>query len=283
MITVGGKQVSAGSVQSDVKAQIRKAAGQPTIMHVASHKRPNVHLNNSMAHASAGGSTTMGTAAITKIPDCAAAAPVITKVQGTLTPGQTITLTGGCFGDQPGEVKLNGLFPSGAPQLAKTHWTNGQIQLSVPAVTGAANQQVFLTIVNGHHHESPAKAINFVATNHRVEVPASYWHSSSHFGFVYQQGEGTRTQEEESPTQYDITVNPACALDDMEAKATTGTVTGISGWANGAPNTATVQIAWVPQFTEVSHNVLGAVWLDDWFSMSFDLRAWANCPMGIDP
>jgi len=282
MITVGGKQVSAGSVQSEVKAQIRKAAGQPTIMHVASNKRPSVHLNTSMGHASASSTTTMGTAAIAQVPDCATAAPVIIKVQGKMTPGQTITLTGGCFGDQPGEVKLNGLFPAGAPQLAKTHWTNGQIQLGVPAVTGAANQQVFITIVNAHHHESPAKAVTFVATNHRAEVPASYWHAFSHFEAAWQETNDAPAKANTSPTQFDVTVNAACALDNMDTNAAVGRVTEITGWAEGPPNTATVQVAWKPQTTLVTHT--GIVSSSSVFeAMTFDVRAWANCPAGIDP
>lgn len=282
MITVGGKQVSAGSVQSDVKAQIRKAAGPPTLMHVASNKRPSVHPNTSMTHASASGATSLGPAAISHIQDCATAPPVITKVQGKMTPGQTITLTGGCFGDQPGEVKLNGLFPAGAPQLAKTRWTNGQIQLAVPAVTGAANQQVFLTIVNEHHHESPAKAVNFVATNHRVEVPASYWHAFSHFESQWQDTNDPPAKANTSPTQFDVTVNPACALDNMDTNAAVGRVTAITGWAEGPPNTATVQVAWHPQTTVITH--FGIVSSTSVFeAMTFNVRAWANCPAGIDP
>jgi hypothetical protein len=285
MITVGGKQVSAGTLQNDIKAQIHKQAGPPTLMNVASGKRPSVHLNTSMAHAAAGGTTTMkGTSSMARIPDCTTDAPVIVKVQGTMTPGQTITLSGGCFGDQPGEVKLNGLFPAGAPQLAKTHWTNGQIQLAVPAVTGAADQQVFITIVNGHHHESPAKAVNFVPTHHRSEVPGTYWRLSPHFEVSWDYTTAAPPPSgRSSPTQFEVTVNPACALDNMETNATLGSVASITGWAAGAPNTATVQVAWNPQIATTTHNVLGVIWIDAWASIAFDVRAWANCPAGIDP
>src|SRR5664279_1868170 len=174
LVAVNGKQVAAGSVQADIRAQIHKQAGAPTVIRLSSGKRTSAMLASSAAHGAAA-STQMHTADEFNAKDCATAQPAIVRVTGSMSPGKSFTLEGYCFGDQIGSVKINGTFPAGAPQLVFTQWQGGKIKITVPAVSGAADQQVFVSVVTTNKHESAAKPIAFFATRQRVEVPAHYW------------------------------------------------------------------------------------------------------------
>jgi hypothetical protein len=281
MVNVNGKQVTAGSIQAEVKAQIHKQAGPPTVMKLASGKHPAAMMNSSHAHAGAT-STTMQNSEIPKIKDCATSQPTIFRVTGSMSPGKSFTLEGYCFGDQIGTVKINGAFPAGAPQLVFTQWQGGKIKITVPAVTGAADQQVFVSVVTTNKHESAAKPIAFVATRQRMEVPAQYWTPGAHYAQTWDNLK-PRSPAASSPTPMSVTVNAACALSDMTSTATVGRVTAINGWSDGPPNVSNVQIAWDGQITITNINMGFHVAGWEVGSVAFDVKAWADCPVGLAP
>lgn len=281
MVNVNGKQVSAGSVQAEVKAQIHKQAGPPSVMKLSSGKRPPAMLTGSTVHGAAS-STEMHNSEMPKVLDCAKSQPTIFRVTGSMSPGKSFMLEGYCFGDQIGTVKINGAFPAGAPQLVFTQWQGGKIKITVPAVSGAADQQVYVSVVTTNKRESAAKPIAFFATRSRVEVPAHYWTPGTHYEKTWD-NLATKTPAETSPTPMSVTVNPACALSDMTSTATVGKVTAINGWSDGPPNVSNVQIAWNPQIT-ITNITIGfhvAGW--EVGSVAFDVKAWADCPVGVAP
>ncbi len=292
IIFVGGKQVSAGEVRRDLKAQILHAAGAPTLVRVASRKPPAPSRLPISAEAAAMlAHTHPGLKAPAPV-DCTQQPPAILAIEGAVGSGEQLTLVGRCFGDHVGDVKVMGQFPGGNlhvsadplhPGVTFTEWTNGRIVAALPAVTGSPDQTVAISLItHAEKRESPARQASFTAARERVEVPARLWSPSAHFELMWNTADGTQINLGASnPTPFSVTVNPACYLDTMEANAASGKVTAMTGWADGPPNAATVQVAWQPQRTVTSY------WysvVDDVFeSEIFDVKAWASCPVGIAP
>lgn len=70
----------------------------------------------------------------------------IYRVAGTVTPGGTIVVHGGCFGALGGGVKLIGTFPGGSLTLNVSGWTDDTITATIPAVRGVLDQNVQLRL-----------------------------------------------------------------------------------------------------------------------------------------
>ena len=274
MLTVNGQQMTAGALRQDIQSQIAKQAPPPTLVNVASGKKPTRPVLSMPA-------PTHQTMAPNL--DCSNRSPTLFGVTGAVTPGQEITLSGACFGDQTGQVKLIGPFPGGSLSLTFSKWSAGKIIAAVPAVRGVSDQTVAISVVTSAKVESPSKPVTFLSTRERVEVPARFWTPGTHFGMTWQLTLVDPPKADTSPTQFSVTVNPACALDTMDATATVGAVTGVTGWSDGPPNAATVQVAWVPQETSTTYYYVIVKETDHVLSTSIDVKAWASCPLGVAP
>lgn len=292
IIFVGGKNMTAGEVRRDLRAQVIRAAGAPKLVNVASKKVPGHSKLVVSAEAAALLSRNRANQSAPVQVDCTQQPPNILSIQGSVAPGQQFTIIGNCFGDQNGDVKIIGQFPGGNlhvsadpahPGITFTQWSTGRIVAALPAVSGSADQAVAISVTtHTEKRESTAKQATFTAARERVEVPARLWSAPIHYEHIYNDADTKQnTGALANPVALSTTVNPVCALDNIEVKATTGKIASITGWPDGPPNTSTVQITWEPQVTVTSYWYAA---VDDIFSSAiFDVKAWATCPVGFAP
>ena len=289
IIFVGGKNLTAGEVRRDLRAQGIRAAGAPKLVNVASRKVPGQTKLHVSPEAAALLSRNRANQSAPAQVDCTQQPPNILAIQGSVAPGQQFTIIGNCFGDQNGDVKIIGQFPGGNlhvsndpahPGITFTQWSSSRIVAALPAVSGSADQTVAISVTtNAEKRESTAKQATFTATRERVEVPARFWSGPTHYEQIHRWDDANKPLP--NPLPISVTVNPACALDTIEAKSTLGKITDIKGWSDGPPNASTVQISWDPQrWTTTSwYSFID----DDWFGIFIDVKAWANCPVGVAP
>ena len=134
IIFVGGKQMTAGEVRRDIKAQIVHQAAAPTLVKVASRKVPGqTHMPLTADAAAMLARNHQGDRAPATV-DCTQQAPTILAIEGSVASGQQFTILGRCFGEKNGDVKLIGQFPGGSlhvstdpvhPGVTFTHWDAG--------------------------------------------------------------------------------------------------------------------------------------------------------------
>ncbi len=206
--------------------------------------------------------------------------PAIGRIQGSITPGQTFTISGACFGNQPGSVELIGQFKTGTLNLWFSAWKDDEIVAAMPSVSsGTLDQFVALTVIRSDRKRSAAKQASFVASRERVEVPADLWQPSPHFTSKFAHDAGDvrwwARNEEGSPSAFHVLVNPACALDEVVAYATAGDVLQILGWEDGPPYEANVKVKWWA-YGRTWGTMEGAA-----YTVDFQLSATAYCPVGI--
>jgi hypothetical protein len=227
------------------------------------------------------------------IASCKNMGPEILRVRGSVRSGQKFTLEGYCLGKQTGAVELIGQFPSGNLRVAFDKWTDDEIDVVMPPVRGAADHAVAITVVRfSDKARSPAKQATFHAARERLPVPVVNWNPNPSFIFigveegggnifggyrVWGAGTGSYTAD------FRVAVNATCNLDGMDASSQTGRVQQINGWENGPPNVSNVQIVWSPVCTTTTTNYLIASSSQRVCSVAFDLKAWAECPVGIAP
>ena len=228
-----------------------------------------------------------------KSTDCKKLAPEITRLVGSVASGQKFTIDGYCLGTRTGAVEIIGQFPNGKLRVAFDRWTDDAIDVVMPPVRGATDHAVAITVVrNGDGARSPAKQATFHPARERVEVPFVDWNPSASFvnigidegggnifgGYkVFGSGAGSYS------ASFRVAVPSSCYLDNMEALSQTGSVRQISGWENGPPNVANVQIVWSPVCTTTTTNYVIASSSQRVCSVAFSLKAWAQCPAGIAP
>jgi hypothetical protein len=163
------------------------------------------------------------------------------------------------------------------PGITFSQWGAGRIVAALPPVSGSADQTVAISVTTHvEKRESPAKQANFTAARQRVEVPARLWSPVSHFDGTWY----TFEPLPKSPMQFEVTINPACSLDNVDVHAIVGAVGSVTGWTDGPPNASTIQIAWAPS-TTVTTYWTGAV--DTVSTAIFDVKTWADCPIGLAP
>jgi hypothetical protein len=233
-----------------------------------------------------------GPTAIGTIEYCNKNPAKIHRVSGVLTPGGSVTITGECFGDKTGQVLAFGQFAGGTVPLSFQHWSNHRVVAVVPAVKGAADHPVQLTVVRADSKRSPAAQASFVATRERVAVPSRYWTPAEKFeasetaggtdvafyNFRYPSGHGASRA-----TPFKVSINQACALDSAEWTRTAGRIDAFNGWESGPPHEANVEVVWTPVCTTKSTNYLVALDKQKVCRVAFNLRAWAQCPVGVSP
>jgi hypothetical protein len=217
----------------------------------------------------------------------------ITRVRGTVTPNARFTIEGSCFGDTTGAVEAIGQFPGGNLRLVFEGWSDSQIIAFVPAVSGAPDHVIALTVVRPDRGRSPAMQARFVATRLQVPVPARYWSPRSDFVAIeVDQGGGNifsgytvwGAGATSRSTPFSLLINPACELDSAAWSSSTGHIEAFNGWDSpGPPNLANVEVAWTPRCVTQTTNYVFASSSQRICSVEFSLAAWANCPLGLAP
>ncbi len=74
----------------------------------------------------------------------------ITGASGDIRPHGTITLRGRGFGSGTGDVQMSGAFPDspdGIVHLTVSSWSDSSVTASIPAISGAPDQSVHITLV----------------------------------------------------------------------------------------------------------------------------------------
>ena len=218
----------------------------------------------------------------------------ISRVRGRITPNGRFTIEGICFGDQTGAVDVIGQFPGGKMRLLFDSWSDVAISAFVPPVSGAADHVIALTVERFPDKvRSAAAQANFIATREIVPVPARYWTPSADFLQIdVDQGGGNLftgfTVWGSGPAEarlapFSLHVNPACNLDSAGASARTGRVEAFTGWENGPPYQANVNVAWTPRCVIQTTNYIVATSSQRICSVDFTLSAQASCPVGVAP
>ena len=218
----------------------------------------------------------------------------ISRVRGTITPNGRFTIEGICFGDQTGAVDVIGQFPGGKMRLFFDSWSDVEIKAFVPPASGAADHAIALTVERFPDKvRSAAAQAKFVAAREIVAVPVRYWTPSADFLQIdVDQGGGNLFSgftvfgtgpAEARLAPFSLHVNPACALDTAGASARTGQVLAFTGWEDGPPYQANVNVAWVPRCVIQTTNYIVATSSQRICSVDFTLSAQASCPVGVAP
>jgi hypothetical protein len=217
----------------------------------------------------------------------------ISRVRGAITPNNRFTIQGMCFGDQTGAVEAIGQFPGGKLNLVFERWTDGEITAFVPAVSGAADHTIALTVVRTDRTRSPAMQARFIATRQNMPVPPRYWSPSYDFVKIdVDQGGGDIFSGYKSwgaglpqyVAPFSLQINPNCELDSAAWSSSTGRVDAFNGWNNpGPPNVANVEVVWTPRCVTQTTDYVFATSSQRICSVQFELKAWANCPIGLTP
>jgi hypothetical protein len=147
-------------------------------------------------------------------------------------------------------------------------------------------------VVRADSTRTPAAQASFVATRERVAVPGRYWTPGEKFEesttasgtltafTAYRFPEG---QRESRVTPFRVSINKACALDTAEWTRTAGRIDAFKGWESGPPHEAEVEVVWTPVCTVKNTHFIAAVDKQQVCRIAFNLRAWAQCPVGVAP
>ncbi|MEO8016329.1 MAG: hypothetical protein ABI769_00820 [Pseudomonadota bacterium] len=320
IIIVGGKQVMAGDVKRQLVSELRQTDGPATIARTRSRaqipvgvpvrddptsgikqRRPSDRLiNGGIAAASVSG---QGREALIDRPAmsyadmqnyCKVHPLEITRIRGTITPGRRFTIEGNCFGDQTGAVEVIGQFPGGNMRFVFDSWSDYEIRVFVPPVSGATDHAIALTVVRlPDKARSPNVQAQFIAAREIVSVPAKYWTPTADFLQIdIDQGGGNifggytvfgTGPAEARLAPFSLHVNPACGLDTAGASVRSGAVLAINGWEDGPPYQANVNVAWAPRCVIQTTNYVVASSSQRICDIDFTLSAQASCPVGVAP
>jgi len=319
IIIVSGRRVAAGDVKRQILAELQKQSGPAQVVSGPSRLQPipaktMTHVPGGIAKlfpkpaerkAAIGkgytdtklGAGKMATALkensyIHARDYCLKHTAEISRVRGVITPNGRFTIEGLCFGDQTGAIEAIGQFPGGKLRLVFERWSDNEITAFVPAVSGAPDHSIALTVVRLDKMRSPALQARFVATRERVQVPGRFWSPTENFAQVdVDQGGGNifsgfrvwGAGAASRVTPFALAINPACALDSASWSTTAGRIDAFNGWENGPPNQANVEIVWTPRCTTQTTNYIVASSSQRICSIQFALSAWAACPVGVSP
>lgn len=319
IIIVGGKEVSAGEVKRQIRAELdRNAVIQETPKVARQNQEPMVpQVMERKNRRSPGRKTDQAKVTSGATPgspgwnpkepssnDARLASelvcrdnvpPKISRVAPVLSPGASVTLQGSCFGARTGTVEIIGPFANGKLKPAFTSWSENRIELQIPTtISGAGDQAVAVTVITADGARSVAVQSQFQAARERVEVPARHWTPSAAIvpididPPVGGQGGGLfagiiGAGRESYVSDFHVTINPECALDELELPTTRGKVHEVRGWEIGPPNESNIQIVWSPVCTTTTTDYLIATSSQRICSADIQLRAWASCPAGRTP
>ena len=309
IIIVSGKQKQAGDLKRELGAELQRLSGPAKTMRTASRKHlilPAQGLDSAAARTPSGArisgaATTLknsrgaltGGLSYTELKNyCRDHPPEIKQVRGALTPNQRFRIEGECFGEATGAVQVIGQFPGGNMKLVFERWTDGEIVAFVPAVHGAADHAVALTVVRSDKKPTAAAQASFIAARERIEVPGHFWTPGQNFdrtdtanggGNIFTSYTVHSASSGSHSTPFALTINKACALDSASWTSSVGRVDALNGWDDGAPHEARVNIVWTPTCTTRTNNYVFASDSQRVCRIAFSVKAWAMCPIGVAP
>ncbi len=300
IIVVGGKKMAAGEAKRQIRTELQQSTARVPAYSVS---RIPVNLTNANtplinvpgkivqgAHPTGGGLPGAGRSAALKM-DCATNWPRISNIQGSVTSGGRFTINGSCFGTQTGYVEIIGQFAGGNLRPSFLDWKDSAIVVQMPALTSTPDHTVAISVRRGgDQKQSVAKQERFVAARHAVDVPLEMWSPTGSFfshvvtplSTVMYLGT-TSGHPGPTSTNFQLRVNPACALETLDVPASIGRVDAVNGWENGSPNEANVQIVWSPACTMYEVDLLFAQQRERHCGAAFQLQARASCPSGVVP
>jgi hypothetical protein len=308
IIVVGGKERRAGDVKREIRAELQASAGKPHVTKAAARKPaselPAASTPLSSTPPAAGGTragsvlqpgqaTTLGRLAPKLESDCGSYGPRITQVRGSLSPGETLTIEGWCFGSQQGTLELLGQFPEGAPQVGIRAWRETGVVAVVPTINRALRHTTTITVIPaGSRQRSNARQMTFVPRYDRVEVPASLWSPDPNFEETSSKYSevglgnmsGVRLDTAHAPgfsREFRVGVNPACVLDSAEVIRKDGAIWGIYGWEKGADHERRPRISGLPRCVKTIEKWVTGSSARVSCRIAFEVRAFAYCPSGI--
>lgn len=319
IIIVGGKPVAAGDVKRELQFELRQQSvpqskivrrvPQPAQVrdipggigaNIRPLPKPTDHIDVASHTPSVGGyagvrDTARASAGLSYtelLNYCKTHPAEISRVRGTITPNNRFTIDGNCFGDTTGAVEAIGMFPGGNLRLVFERWSDSQITAFVPAVSGAPDHTIALTVVRPDKGRSPAVQARFYATRQQVVVPPRYWSPNPDFvdiqvdqggGNIFSSytvwGAGAASRV----TPFSLQINPNCELDSAAANSNTGRVEAINWDSPSSANQANVEVVWTPRCVTQTTNYVVASSSQRICSVGFTLSAWAQCPVGLTP
>ena len=314
IIIVGGKPVAAGVIKQQLQTELRQASipasarfsrtppqGAPVRDLPGRFGTPKDRIDAIKQPPRVNGGLTARDAIVARpamsytemLNYCKTHPAEISRVRGAVTPNGRFRIEGMCFGDQTGSVDVIGQFPGGHMSVAFDSWSDSVISAYMPAVSGAQDHTISLTVVRTDKSRSPAAQAQFIATRQQMPVPPAYWNQNPNFiAIEVDQGggdifSGYKVWGAGSPqrsTPFSLRINPACALDSAAWSSRTGTVDAFNGWDNpGPPNVANVDVVWTPRCVTQTTNYVFASSSQRICSVEFSLSAWAQCPVGLNP
>jgi hypothetical protein len=186
------------------------------------------------------------------------------------------------------------------------HWDSTGVILDIPSnIRGVQDQTVSISVITAEGKATSALPAKFVAAREYVDVPERFWSPMAGFtaeaGNSYDTDHDVQNLSESFASAYNansahqgsaaksLRINPQCALDTMAVDAQVGNIVKISGWENGPPNEANVQLDWVGACHGMAYT-LNTIGVSDGertvnasCKVSFKVSAKAYCPLGISP
>ena len=228
---------------------------------------------------------------------CAHSPPKIARV-GTVTPGGVFEVSGQCFGTSTGQLTIVGNVPGGTMQIPLLSWSVSLIRAQMPPVSGVGDGTVAVAVTTAAGVTGGATSTGFVAAREHVDVSAK-WIASSHYDHdeVASADQVAATIGQGQPitnvANFQISINPTCALDNMAITMRAGYLVSETGFDQGPLNSAsatvTVNEACISTY-EVTTSTYGLItdtapvsWNSAPCHAEYDIQSFAYCPVGVAP
>jgi hypothetical protein len=237
--------------------------------------------------------------------DCGRFGPMLNNTGGRLTPGETLTLHGSCFGTRRGTVEMHGHFgsPGASVRLSVMRWNENAIDVRATHMEGVHDQKVTVAVVRADGERSLDREVTFTALRDRVAVPAERWSPGATFerSAVFDAtavninvGSGATIGSDRLPASGPVTfdagvrITPGCALDEVGVIPRIGTLQSVDGWDVAGPaHEGAVRVQAMPVCkTRIYKHDMAFIVAGSGkkaCSVALDVRAWAFCPRGIAP
>jgi hypothetical protein len=236
--------------------------------------------------------------AASMVQDCTTRGPSISRIRGTLRPGEVITISGSCLSAQAGELRLFGDFAARMYQMPIHFWNDSSIVTQMPqGITGVGAIPVRFEVVTVDRKATRPLSATFTPVMELVDV-TRFWtgncrpSSGSNSRILCQNNSidsmvwGCRgafcTGQPPLSTaanRWSIKINSNCVLGQPWWNRGRGNVIKFDGWDEGPPHESNVTVTGAPE-----EWVDEGFWVDTYFyGFSYALGANAYCPVGISP
>jgi hypothetical protein len=224
--------------------------------------------------------------------------PKISRISGTITPGQEVRIYGSCFGDRPNEIRLRGNTIPNIQRLSIVAWGNNFIRATIPAMSGAWQGEAELHVIGANNLASISGIVPFtplyetqLAISYKGCQPYNDYNNAvrcMYNGLRIESWEKTgllqRNENKKAPfksygTTFSLEVHPACRLTSAAiagyqfAPASNFRVT----FNEGRPNLGYISFV-VPMQSFLEEDTFGDTVRYIGYAA---FRAEAECPVGI--